>query len=86
MVFHIIFIFFSLFLFLAPSLLVYSFLVPRPLDTTDPSIFFKDGKLVNYCNLPKLDGSAKSADDIPKAYTPGCGFSQIPMPILAECT
>ena len=67
-------------------LLIYSFFVPRPLDTTDPSIFLKDGKTVNYCNLPKLDGSAKSADDIPKAYTPGCGYSQIPMPILAECT
>jgi len=66
--------------------LVYAFLVPRPLDTTDPSIFLKDGKIVNYCDLPKLDASAKEADDIPKAYTPGCGYSQIPMPILAECT
>ena len=86
MIFRITFIFFGLFLFLATSLAIYSFFVPRPLDTTDPSIFLKDGKTVNYCNLPKLDGSAKSADDIPKAYTPGCGYSQIPMPILAECT
>ena len=46
----------------------------------------KDGKIVDYCNLPKLDGSAKKADDIPKAYTPGCGYSQVPMPILAECS
>ncbi len=79
-------LFFGLFLFLAILLLIYSFLVPRPFDTTDPSIFLKDGKTVNYCNLTKLDGSAKSADDIPKAYTPGCGYSQIPMPILEECT
>ena len=71
MIYRITFIFFGLFLFLATSLLIYSFFVPRPLDTTDPSIFLKDGKTVNYCNLPKLDGSAKSADDIPKAYTPG---------------
>ena len=68
------------------SLLIYAFLFPRPLDTTDRNIFLDDGKKVNYCNLPKLDDSGKSADDIPKAYTPGCGYSQIPMPILAECT
>ena len=72
--------------FFASSFLIYAFLVPRPLDTTDPSIFLKDGKTVNYCDLPKLDGSAKAADDIPKAYTPGCGLSKIPMPILAECS
>tara|TARA_B100000949_G_C14126753_1_gene384888 strand:- start:68 stop:619 length:552 start_codon:yes stop_codon:yes gene_type:complete len=65
---------------------VYAFAVPRPLDTTDPSIFLEDGKTVNYCDLPKLDGSGKSADDIPKAYTPGCGLTQTPMPILADCT
>ena len=57
-------------------------MAPRPLDTTDPSIFLNDGKTINYCDLPKLDGSAKLADDIPKAYAPGCGYSQIPMPIL----
>ena len=33
-----------------------------------------------------LDGSGKLADDIPKAYTPGCGFEKIPMPILSNCT
>jgi hypothetical protein len=60
--------------------------VPRPLDTTDPSIFLEDGKTVNYCGLPELDGSGKSANDIPKAYTPGCGFSHTPMPILENCT
>ena len=78
--------FIGVFLFLFASLLVYSFLLPRPYDTTDPSIFLKDGKIVNYCDLPKLDGSAKTADDIPKAYTPGCGYSQVPKPILAECS
>ena len=71
---------------LVACLLVYAFVAPRPLDTTDPSIFLKDGKTVNYCDLPELDGSGKSADDIPKAYTPGCGFSRTPMPILANCT
>ena len=86
MFFRIAYIFFWLFLFLASSLLVYAFLAPRPLDTTDPSIFLNDGKIVDYCDLPKLDGSNKFADDIPKAYTPGCGYSQIPMPILARCT
>tara|TARA_Y100001947_G_scaffold102952_1_gene88023 strand:+ start:249 stop:869 length:621 start_codon:yes stop_codon:yes gene_type:complete len=76
----------GLLLFLAVCLLVYAFAVPRPLDTTDPLIFLEDGKTVNYCDLPKLDGSGKSADDIPKAYTPGCGLTRTPMPILADCT
>ena len=76
----------GLLLFLVVCLLVYAFAVPRPLDTTDPSIFLEDGKIVNYCDLPELDGSSKLADDIPKAYTPGCGFSRTPMPILANCT
>jgi hypothetical protein len=67
-------------------LLVYAFAAPRPMDTTDPEIFLQDGKTVNYCNLPELDGSGKSADEIPKAYTPGCGLSRTPMPILANCT
>ena len=86
MILRIIFVFFVLVSSLAICLLSYSYLMPRPINTTDPSIFLKDGKTVNYCNLPNLDGSAKLANDIPKAYTPGCGFSQIPMPILAECT
>ena len=76
MIFRIIFIFLAHF----------SFLLTRLLDTTDPSFFLKDGKTVNFCNLPKLDVPAKSADDIPKTYTPRRGYSQIPMPILAECT
>ena len=76
----------SIFALLVVSLLIYAFVVPRPLDTTDPAIFLQDGRSVNYCHLPELDGSGKSADDIPKAYTPGCSYTTLPMPILAECT
>ncbi|HAT28912.1 MAG TPA: hypothetical protein DCS89_17995, partial [Gammaproteobacteria bacterium] len=72
--------------FLVGGLLVYAFLLPRPPDTTNPAIFLQDGRSVNYCDLPELDGSGKSADDIPKAYTPGCSYTTIPMPVLAECT
>ena len=71
---------------LAVGLLLYAFLVPRPLDTTDPAIFLQDGNSINYCDLPVLDGSGRTADEIPKAYTPGCAYTTVPMPILAECT
>ena len=67
-------------------ILFYAFALPRPVDTTDPAIFMKDGRSLNYCDLPVLDGSGKSANDIPKAYTPDCSYTNIPMPILAECT
>ncbi|MBQ82463.1 MAG: hypothetical protein CMD59_02870 [Gammaproteobacteria bacterium] len=67
-------------------ILFYAFALPRPADTTDPAIFMKDGRSINYCDLPVLDGSGKSANDIPKAYTPDCSYTTIPMPILAECT
>lgn len=67
-------------------ILFYAFALPRPADTTDPAIFMKDGGSLNYCDLPVLDGSGKSANDIPKAYTPDCSYTTIPMPILAECT
>ena len=78
-----------LFSFLAVLVIVilfYAFALPRPADTTDPAIFMKDGRSINYCDLPVLDGSGKSANDIPKAYTPDCSYTNIPMPILAECT
>ena len=68
------------------GLLINAFFVPPPADTTDPAIFLQDGRSVNYCDLPELDGSGKLANDIPKAYTPGCSYTTIPMPILAECT
>ena len=71
---------------LIACLLIYAFALPRPPDTTDPEIFLQDGATVDYCDLPVLDGSGKTADDIPKAYTPGCGYSRTPMPILADCT
>lgn len=62
------------------------FLYPRPADTTDPAIFTGDSALVDYCELAELDGSGLLASEIPKAYTPGCGFEKWPMPVLAECT
>ena len=67
-------------------LLSYAFLMPRPVDTTDKSIFGGNGRNLNYCELPALDGSGKNANDIPKAYTPGCALEDVPLPILAECT
>lgn len=71
---------------LAGSLLFYAFALPRPVDTTDPLVFVADGGALDYCQLPDLDGSKKTADEIPKAYTPGCNYTRVPMPILAECT
>ena len=59
---------------------------PRPTDTTDLRIFEGDASSIDYCALPLLDGSGKSSRDIPKAYTPGCGWARFPMPILAGCT
>ncbi len=76
----------GLIVLLIVALATYAFAWPRPTDTTDPAIFLEDGATLNYCQLPELDGSGKTADDIPKAYTPGCSYTQIPMPILANCT
>ncbi len=70
------------FVLIAASVL---FLWPRPPDTTDPAIFAADGADLNYCDLPELDGNGPTAADIPKAYTPGCGWSRWPMPVLADC-
>ena len=78
--------FFGFVALLVIVLLFYAFLIPRPADTTDPAIFLEDGRSIDYCDLPQLDGSGKLANDIPKAYTPGCSYTTIPMPILAECT
>ena len=78
--------FFGFVALLLIGLLFYAFLIPRPADTTDPAVFLQDGRSANYCELPQLDGSGKSANDIPKSYTPGCNYTNIPMPILAECT
>ena len=42
------------------------FLSPRSPVTTDPATLAGDGSLVNYCDLPKLDGNGKMAANIPK--------------------
>lgn len=62
------------------------FFSPRPQNSTDPAVLAGDGSLVNYCQLPVLDGSGKMASDIPKGNTPGCSYSHFPLPILADCT
>lgn len=67
------------------AMAVVLFVLPRPPDTTDPSVFAGDARSVDYCALAELDGSGLSADDIPNAYTPGCGWEVFPMPVLAEC-
>lgn len=59
---------------------------PRPPLTTDPATLAGDGSLVDYCELPALDGSGLTAADIPKGNTPGCGYSHFPLPVLAACT
>jgi len=61
-------------------------LTPRPADTTPEWVFATDARDIDYCDLPVLDGSGPTADEIPKAYTPGCGFTQFPRPVLASCT
>jgi hypothetical protein len=79
--------FIALFLFLAVGgLASFLFLAPRPADTTDISIFEGDASLIDYCDLPELDGSGLTASQIPKAYTPGCGWESFPKPVLANCT
>ena len=62
------------------------FLSSRPPVTIDPVTLAGDGSLLDYCNLPDLDGSAKPAAEIPKGNTPGCGYDHFPLPILADCT
>ncbi len=62
------------------------FFSARPLLTIDPATLAGDGRVVDYCKLPELDGRGKLAVDIPKGNTPGCGYSHFPLPILAECT
>ena len=59
---------------------------PRPELTIDPATLAGDGSLINYCQLPTLDGSAKKAKDIAKGNTPGCSYSHFPLPVLFACT
>jgi hypothetical protein len=60
-------------------------LVPRPVDTTEARVFEGDASRLDYCDLPVLDGDGPRSDDIPKAFTPGCGWTEFPMPILSGC-
>lgn len=60
--------------------------LPRPEDTTQARVFAGDARAVDHCDLPALSGDGATADDIPVAYTPGCGWTEFPMPVLAECT
>ena len=62
------------------------FFSARPPLTTDPAALAGDGSLVDYCRLPLLDGSGKKAAEIAKGNTPGCGYKNFPLPILAQCT
>ena len=59
---------------------------PRPPDLTPASIFEGDTRIINYCELPVLDGSGLLANDFPQGHTPNCGYQSFPMPILAGCT
>jgi hypothetical protein len=66
------------------AFVVVFYLWPRPPDTTDPRIFAGDAVEVDHCDLPVLDGDGLRADDIPKAFTPGCGYERFPMPTVAS--
>lgn len=59
---------------------------PRPLDTTQARVFEGDPTSVDYCTRAELDNSGLTADDIPKAFTPQCGWTTFPMPVLEGCT
>ena len=73
----------SLLLLMAFWLLFFS---SRPPLTIDPDILAGDGSLVDYCQLPQLDGSGQLAAQIPKGNTPGCRYDHFPLPVLANCT
>ena len=62
------------------------YLSPRPPLTTDPAVLAGDGSLLNYCELPELDGRGLQAADIPKGNTPACAYTHFPLPVLAQCT
>ena len=67
-------------------LFLLAWLYPRPVDTTSPSVFDGDGTEIDYCKLPDLNNSGMLARDIPQAFTPGCGYTVFPRPILEGCT
>ncbi len=37
------------------------------------------------CAMPVLDGNGLLASDIPLSRTPGCGYTEFPEPVLAQC-
>jgi hypothetical protein len=61
------------------------FFSPRPPLTTDPATLAGDGSIIDYCDLPVLDGQGRTAAEIPKGNTPGCAYEHFPLPILADC-
>lgn len=63
-----------------------AYLSPRPPLTIDPETLAGDGSVLNYCELPVLDGTGLMARDIPKGNTPGCAYDHFPLPILRDCT
>ena len=63
-----------------------AYLSPRPLLTIDPETLAGDGSVLNYCELPMLDGKGLMAKDIPKGNTPGCAYDHFPLPILRDCS
>ena len=78
----------TLLFFLVLGLLAFwqVFLSARPPLRTDPATLMGDGSAIDYCDLPVLDGSGKTAAEIPKGNTPGCSYDHFPLPILRECT
>jgi len=71
---------------LVTALFCFVFFSPRPPLSIDPATLIGDGSQINYCQLPKLDGSGKMAIEIAKGNTPGCAYDHFPLPILRECT
>lgn len=63
-----------------------AYLSPRPPLTIDPDTLAGDGSVLNYCELPTLDGTGQLASDIPKGNTPGCAYDHFPLPILRDCS
>ena len=75
----------ALILFTLSGIVYLLFFWPRPVDTTEARVWRGDGSQVDYCDIQTLDGEGLNASEIPKAYTPGCKFDVMPMPILANC-
>lgn len=42
-------------------------------------------QLEQSCAFPPLDGAGATADQIPVAHTPDCGYTTLPGPVLAAC-